>query len=235
MLVSITAIGQMFVGPENGYKTSASDDVYYDWEEFAFSDSAGVIEIDISVKLVNSTAGYSLVKLRKTETELVEGTYTDFTFNNIDEDPETSVSTSIYALMLDERIYSQVRYHFPVNTDGTSVIRYNFYDPKGVANDVIHTITYNTRIRGCEEIPNEIAIYPNPATSNIYIDYSFCKNYFKTSIEIINILGATVGEYEIRNQEDQVEIDISDFKPGIYFCTFRSENDIFQIKKLIVN
>ncbi len=234
-LTYLTVSSQTFIGPENGLKTMASDDVYYEKEAFAFSDSAGVIELEISVKLVNSTDGYSLVKLRKTEMELMEGTYTDFTFDGIDETPETTVSTSIYALLLDERIYSKVRYHFPANTNGTSVVRYNYYDPKGIANDVIFTITYNTRIRGCEEIPNEIVVYPNPATSTVFFDYSFCENYFNTTMEIVNILGASVGKYELMRQEDHIEIDISSIKPGIYLCTFRSEKDVIMIKKLIVN
>ena len=235
VLASITSFSQMFIGPENGNKTSASDDVYYEKEAFAFSDSAGVINLEISVKLVASYEGYSLVKLRKTEIELIDGTYTDFTFDGIDETLETTVSTNVYALILNERIYSQVRYHYPANANGTSVVRYNFFDPKGEANDVIFTITYKTRIRGCEEIPNEINIFPNPATSNVFFDYSFCKNYSDATVEIVNILGKTVGIYNIEKQEDQIEIDISTFKPGIYFCTFRSENDVIQVEKLIIN
>lgn len=235
MLVSSSVFCQIFVGPENGYKTMASDDVYYDWEEFAFSDSAGIIESEISVKLVSSSDGYSLVKLRKWEMEMVEETYTDFTFNSIDEDPETTVSTSIYALLLDERIFAKVRYHFPANANGTSVVRYTFYDPKGEANNVIHTITYKTRIRGCEDIPNAIDIYPNPASSNITIDYSFCKSYPMASVEIVNLLGVSIQEYNILSQEGDFKVDVSDYKPGIYFCNFKTENEIFQVVKLIIN
>ena len=80
-----------------------------------------------------------------------------------------------------------------------------------------------------------IYIFPNPVsnTLNIMVDDNFNKN---TEISITDVLGReriNILTNNMKSDNNNYEIDISDFSPGVYFVRFNS-GDRFIVKKMIV-
>ena len=60
----------------------------------------------------------------------------------------------------------------------------------------------------------QILVYPNPATNKVTIKHN---DIFKNgTVEIYNLLGKTIFIEKLFN-ESEIEINISNFSPGIYF------------------
>jgi len=70
-----------------------------------------------------------------------------------------------------------------------------------------------------ETIYKKVLVYPNPASSEIRIDFPLTNNF---KIEIINNFGITV--FKIQNQNT---INISELKSGIYFLKLISIDEIY--------
>ncbi len=73
---------------------------------------------------------------------------------------------------------------------------------------------------------NGFNMYPNPAANQV----SIAANSYE-SIRIINKSGQVV--YQLNNIDAVVEIDVSDFAPGIYFVEGSTKDEVF-IQKLVI-
>ena len=73
-------------------------------------------------------------------------------------------------------------------------------------------------------------LFPNPSSSEIQIQTSLSNK--EGLINIYTIQGQHI--LEIRTQSDLTKIDISDFKPGLYFVEYKFEN-IKKVSKLLVH
>jgi len=62
----------------------------------------------------------------------------------------------------------------------------------------------------------DLILYPNPASSNISIEYS--DGFENTSMDIFNLLGVNISDKTIMNQETnrKINLNISQLPPGIY-------------------
>ena len=78
------------------------------------------------------------------------------------------------------------------------------------------------------------AVYPNPATDVVYIQLTSAQEMARSRLIIQNNLGKVV--YSQDNISDErVDLDISGFAPGIYFCSLQvPEKGLSQTKKLMV-
>lgn len=75
-------------------------------------------------------------------------------------------------------------------------------------------------------------IYPNPAQSQITLEFNFTKTQ-NTLIEIKNILGQTVKTIDNRAftiGKNKIEIDVSELSKGLYFIQLQSESKIMSTK-----
>jgi hypothetical protein len=114
-----------------------------------------------------------------------------------------------------------MRYYFTntVNHDQiTVVIKYN------AGPDYVNNYTQN---------PNRLNVFPNPASNQVNVDYTF-SNCNNNTIIVKNLIGATVYTSEAVSSTGKISISTSDFTDGIYFVTFLSNNFPQSTKKLIV-
>jgi hypothetical protein len=77
-------------------------------------------------------------------------------------------------------------------------------------------------------------VYPNPASSVAYIDYTLHADPHKTKIVLHNILGSPIKEYELSAFESKVKLSVEDLNSGIYFYTLYINNEGVITRKLIV-
>ncbi|MCL2435222.1 MAG: T9SS type A sorting domain-containing protein [Lentimicrobiaceae bacterium] len=81
-----------------------------------------------------------------------------------------------------------------------------------------------------------LSAFPNPALahSKINVSYTLADKNDKNCLVIRNIMGAMVMNIPLNDYENNITIDISDVKPGVYFYAIESKNRISIAKKLIV-
>lgn len=78
-------------------------------------------------------------------------------------------------------------------------------------------ITYTVNVDEINTI--DVIIYPNPAKDFIKLSAVSCQH---SVIKIYNCLGMLMDEIEIDSEE--LEINLSDYNPGVYFVNIKSEN-----------
>lgn len=98
------------------------------------------------------------------------------------------------------------------------------------------TFTYDSSTLGIEEINavTNIKIYPNPTKDVINI--SNIQNIDLKTIEVYNILGSLVLQVNIKDLSfnDNLQLDLSDFKKGVYFTKIIADNYQSITHKLII-
>ena len=77
-------------------------------------------------------------------------------------------------------------------------------------------------------------VYPNPVTDVAYMDYRIHNELMKAKVVIHNILGKSVGDYNMPFPENRIKILTDDLSPGVYFYTVYLENTGVLTRKLIV-
>ena len=77
-------------------------------------------------------------------------------------------------------------------------------------------------------------VYPNPVTDQAFIDYKIHTETIKAKVVIHNILGGSIGNYELPTFENRIKISTDDLASGIYFYTVYLDNNGVLTRKLIV-
>ena len=72
-------------------------------------------------------------------------------------------------------------------------------------------------------------VYPNPAKDVVRLSTD---NSQQTTVRIYNVMGMLVGTRLATSETDEIEINVSDYNPGIYF--FNISNEELNVTKKIV-
>ena len=100
------------------------------------------------------------------------------------------------------------------------------------------SFTYNY---GAEVASGEMSIYPNPTTDRISARFDNYKNQV-VKFDLINNEGVKVDEYI--TSDDYINIDLSNYRSGVYYLSFNSTNNsqgcikrefVKSISKIILN
>ena len=75
-----------------------------------------------------------------------------------------------------------------------------------------------------------VMIYPNPAKDVVRLSTD---NGQQTTVRIYNVMGILVGTRLATSETDEIEINVSDYNPGVYFFNIQSENGNVT-KKIVV-
>ncbi|WP_445453776.1 DUF7619 domain-containing protein [Flavobacterium sp. 25HG05S-40] len=103
-------------------------------------------------------------------------------------------------------------------------------------NPAIVTNTFNTEFVSALGndlfTENSIMIYPNPANSNVFIALQNSTEIIE-NIAIYDVLGKTINQV-LNLDSNESAIDVSQLSKGIYLIEVTTQNNLKQIKKLIV-
>lgn len=78
-------------------------------------------------------------------------------------------------------------------------------------------------------------VYPNPATNFAFVNYKIAEDNVKARVIVHNVLGNSVGEYDLSPLETKAKITTSDLNAGIYFYTLYINGEAVLTRKLVVN
>lgn len=110
-----------------------------------------------------------------------------------------------------------------------AVIRFDGTANNQTENSKQYTIAISQYV-GLENIKQNFAIYPNPASQYIVIDG---KKEIYNKVEITDINGKKV--YEIRATDKSNKIDISKLQKGIYFVSLLNNDKLIKTEKIAIN
>ena len=77
-------------------------------------------------------------------------------------------------------------------------------------------------------------VYPNPVMEAAFIDYRLHSESVKARVVLHNILGKSIGDYELPYFETRIKILTEDLAAGVYFYTVYLNNSGVLTRKLIV-
>ena len=82
---------------------------------------------------------------------------------------------------------------------------------------------------------NEIVLFPNPSSSNVYLRMITDTFKGKVTLHIVDIAGRTIvnDQYNI-GSNNMIQLDASNFTSGMYFVTILGDDGVKAVKKLVI-
>jgi len=77
-------------------------------------------------------------------------------------------------------------------------------------------------------------VYPNPVNDFATMEYTVHNDLAKVRVVVHNILGKSLGDYELANSDNKLKITAEDLPAGVYFYTLYVNNEGVFTRKLIV-
>ncbi|NTW25456.1 MAG: T9SS type A sorting domain-containing protein [Lentimicrobium sp.] len=193
--------------------------------------------VSLGMDVFNVSDARKNVKVRKHEMAMVEGSeisicwlacYPPFIF-------ETPDPINIEPGTFSPNFTGDITY---LTTQGTTTAKFVFFDVDNptdssfvIVNFIIGTLGLNDNPAALSNLSNA---YPNPASSNVYFDYSLPSNTGNAQIRINNLLGTTVREITLDKNEGKAQLDVNSLKNGIYFYSLMINNSATITRKFVV-
>ena len=223
---------------------SQSIKLFYEAEEVGDTLNISIERINdestfwLSVK--NNTSDSLYITVAKEVLSELPDSYNTFCLGNCF-DPSVTVSPFTLDLAAGESSTND-QFHlvyYPANQEGTTSVKYRFYDER--INEIPREVVVNYVTGGEVSIEESVTAkvfnaYPNPATSNVTIQYDLAGRTISnnTQIVITSLVGNRVFVQPINNASGKATIDLSNLVAGIYFYSIEVNGQAISTKKLIV-
>jgi hypothetical protein len=185
--------------------------------------STELMEIKISV--TNNRESAVSLKLRKTEIQLVEGAEASFCWG---ECYTPFVMVSPMAITIQAKgcdLNSFVGDYRPFGMEGTSIIKYTFFDPADTTYQQSVTVFFQIGGSGID-LPGSgiasVSVYPNPANDYVRVNLSEACDTDRT-VMLFNGVGQALQTAMIQAGRKEISIPVADFPEGLYFIGIGDE------------
>ena len=179
--------------------------------------------------------------------------------NLFDSDSEIEILCTYYKYTSTETSYYYEYYSKIINENGTTMLtidgaRYNNINQTEENTYKLFSYCYNykpfpeiiwTNIYNLPGVPDvailennaqetRINAYPNPASQTVKVAYSLPDNVTFGNLHLFDNSGRAVNKFIIDNHTDHLELNISDYKSGIYHYFIEYGNTKTVSKKLVI-
>lgn len=131
---------------------------------------------------------------------------------------------------------------YDTDLHGTFAAKFVFFDTDNPNDSSFVTVWYNignvSRNESLAKAVKMSNVYPNPVTSAasfVTVDYKLPSGSNIGSIKVNNLLGTTVSVAELNRNEGSAQINVSNFKNGVYFYSLIINNSSVITRKFVVN
>jgi hypothetical protein len=119
-------------------------------------------------------------------------------------------------------------------------VRYTVFDENDTTDFVSWVVVYYFSPTGINHIASApkntlVNAFPDPSDNAATIQYSLAKDARTAKINVMNMLGNKVGEYQLDTRDSKFVIPTNSLAPGIYFYSLEVDGTIISTKKLVVN
>jgi hypothetical protein len=127
----------------------------------------------------------------------------------------------------------------PFSNAGLTQMIYSFFDGANPNDSTYFYVNYFASSVGISEnttdAPSLSNPYPNPASTQVSFDYNIPAGVSNASVNIHNLLGLKVKEFNLFGNNGKVTIDVMDLKEGIYFYSVKLDNQVTETKRLVIS
>jgi hypothetical protein len=124
-------------------------------------------------------------------------------------------------------------------SSGTAKVMYTIFNTSNVSDSISVIINYNlTAAAGIESVANNYYvsnISPNPASTNISLNYDLKNSMQPASVKIYNMLGTLVKTVALDAYANNTKIDITALEDGLYFYSVVVGGNAVKTSRLIVS
>ena len=125
-------------------------------------------------------------------------------------------------------------HYMPLESMGSSSIRYYAYDPDVEDSRISIIIVFNSSENVGENAFADMGhAYPNPASSAVHFNYELSAGV-RASVSVYNLLGQEVLKQDLDALQGQVVLSVADLTEGIYFCNLKVDGRTVKTEKFIV-
>jgi hypothetical protein len=122
----------------------------------------------------------------------------------------------------------------PLGYEGSSSVSYAFFDRDG--DSAFAAFNYEALPTGINELSAKALQTASPNPANIFTKISYNLNTGKDArIVICNMLGSTLKDIRLNDNQNTLTVSTADLKPGIYFYSLIVDGKTISSKKLIVS
>jgi hypothetical protein len=123
----------------------------------------------------------------------------------------------------------------PNSSDGTSTVRYKFYNQQDPDDSIAISFTYAVGVLSIKDASAKLALtaYPNPADNEVKLSYN-SGSLRNASVAIYNALGAEVSNIQLETNQGFVVLPVSHLSPDLYYYSLISNGKVLSTKKLTI-
>jgi hypothetical protein len=223
----LAVVSAFALGAQSLELVTHDDTVYYD-------PSIASLDVQAHIEIKNTTNGSETYKVRR------NGPFdmlcsTNYFCWDLCYTPADNVSTGSLpiAATATNNLFSGHILASGSGVEGCCSISYTFFNEFDLSDtlrvDVVFCGTNSISIN--EDVYSSFAVYPNPATDFINIEYAGQSN---GSFELFNVIGQSVYTEALNAGDQKSAVDVSSLKSGVYFYTLQIDGQVMETKKLII-
>ena len=125
-------------------------------------------------------------------------------------------------------IGNQIKLKFVLVSDGQTNFDGFYFDDVN-----IETYTLNNSIENIN-LNQDVNVFPNPANSNLSIEYNHLEKNKEFQVSIINAFGQTIFTETVDNNTKSTKVDVSKWAKGVYLILLKSGDAKIITKKVTI-
>ncbi len=195
-----------------------------------------------AVAVVKNVSGStkSSILCRRQIISMVTGNYNKFCWGTQCGSPTTDVSATSVNLAPNATSNTFVGYLGDVSMSLINdTVRYIVFDSTNVNDSLSWVVVYCFSTGVNEVIPTAkntlVNAFPDPSDNASLINYTLAKDAKTAKINIMNMIGNKVAEYQIDTKDSKFNIPTKNLNAGIYFYSLEVDGRVTSTKKLMVN
>jgi hypothetical protein len=126
----------------------------------------------------------------------------------------------------------------PQTIPGKSFVTFVFFDVDNVNDSVAVKVEFNASPSSIGDTPKAhasvSAAYPNPAVTNLNLEYNISGQVNSAKVVVSNILGSQVKEVQLESFSGRIQVPVSDLVNGIYFYSIVADKQLVLTRKFVV-
>lgn len=183
----------------------------------------------------NTGTSAKTIRMIRQQIDTIPGTSDYFCWESCYSDV-TDTSTGNVILNSNAEFLDMYLDYAPVGNIGVSTVRYILQNVANLNDTASLLVRFNATPTSVTEIsaaPKLNSLYPNPANGNVTVNFAL--NQGQASIELKNLLGQVQRIIPVVAGSKSANINVADLPGGIYFVTLKSNGNIIDTKRLMVN
>jgi hypothetical protein len=213
-----------------------SGDVAVSGDSVYLSAASGTDLMEFKVAVTNNRTAPVSLKVRKTEVQLVDGAEVSFCWGECYTPfvTESPMAITIPAGATDRNSF--VGEYRPFGAEGTSIVRYTFFDSSDTT--LSESVTVFFQMGGSGTNPGFLSersfrVYPNPADREVRILFTGSTHDFRLA-RLINLAGQTCLEQPVPESVTEMKLNLERIPEGSYFLRLTGPKQIPETRKIVI-